>query len=143
LSGTAILGCMLEELVRRALVSFHSGDLEGLLPLLQPDIHVHSLLTEAERPDYHGYDGVREWFAAVLEVFPDWRPDPHDVRVIGSSAIARLAVSATAIASGVPIEQRYWLGVHERSGRLDFIGFFRDEDAARDALGLGSETDPG
>jgi ketosteroid isomerase-like protein len=129
---------MLEQLVRRALEVFHRGDLETLLPLLQPDIHVHSLLTEAERPDYHGYDGVREWFRAVLEVFPDWRPDPHDVRVVGDSAVARLAVTATAIGSGVPIEQRYWLGVHERDGRLDFIGFYRREEDARSALGLES-----
>jgi ketosteroid isomerase-like protein len=133
---------VLEELVRRALVAFHGGDLEGLLTLLQPDVHVHSLLTEAEQPDYYGYDGVRDWFGAVLEVFPDWRPDPRDVRVAGDSAVARLAVSATAIASGVPIDQRYWLGVHQREGRLDFIGFFRSEEATRDALGLGSEADP-
>jgi ketosteroid isomerase-like protein len=133
---------MLEDLVRRALVAFHAGDLETLLALLQPDVHVRSLLTEAERPDYHGYDGVRDWFGAVLEVFPDWRPDPHDVRVAGHSAIARLAVTATAIGSGVPIDQRYWLGVHERDGRLDFIGFFRSEEAAVDALGLGSEAGP-
>jgi ketosteroid isomerase-like protein len=126
----------MQELVRRALLSFHAGDLDGLLALLQPDVHVRSLLTEAERPDYHGYDGVRDWFGAVLEVFPDWRPDPQDVRVVGHSAVARLAVTATAIGSGVPIDQRYWLGVHERDGRLDFIGFFRSEADALAALGL-------
>jgi hypothetical protein len=32
---------------------------------------LRSLLTEAERPLYHGHDGVREWFDAVFGVcFP-------------------------------------------------------------------------
>jgi hypothetical protein len=45
-------------------------------------------------------------------------------------------VTATALGSGVPIDQRYWLGVHERDGRLDFIGFYRSEEDALAGLGL-------
>ena len=131
---------MLEELVRRAIGAFRGRDLDGLLELLSPDVRIRSLLTEAERPDYHGYAGVRDWFQAVFEVFPDWCPEPRDVRVFGAAAVSPLDVTATAVASGVPIEQVYWLGVHQSDGLLDFVGFFRSEDTARDALGLGSEA---
>jgi hypothetical protein len=31
---------------------------------------VRSLLTEPERPLYHGHEGVRDWFDAVFGVFP-------------------------------------------------------------------------
>ena len=65
---------MSEELVLRAVGAFMARDLDGLLALADPQIELRSLLTEPERPLYHGHDGVREWFDAVFGVFPDWRP---------------------------------------------------------------------
>jgi ketosteroid isomerase-like protein len=56
------------ELVRRAFDAYNSRDLEGLLSLMHPEVHVRSLMTEAERSDYHGHQGVREWYAAIFEV---------------------------------------------------------------------------
>ena len=52
-------------------------DLDGILAVADPEIELRSLLTEAERPLYHGHDGVRDWFDAVFGVFPDWRPQPR------------------------------------------------------------------
>ncbi len=51
---------MAEQLVRRAVDAFMARDVEALL-------------TEAERPLYHGHEGVRDWFQSVFGVFPDWR----------------------------------------------------------------------
>ena len=60
--------------VRRAFDAYNRRDMDSLLALLDPEVEVRSLMTEAERSTYRGHEGVREWFEAVLDVFPDWRP---------------------------------------------------------------------
>jgi ketosteroid isomerase-like protein len=134
---------MVAELLRRAFDAFNRRDLDGLLALLAPDVRVHSLMTEPERAEYHGHQGVREWHAAIFEVFPDWCPEIRDIRELDEGAIVRFEAKATAATSGVRIEQTYWQAATVRDGLITFYGFYRREQDAREALGLGSEETPG
>jgi ketosteroid isomerase-like protein len=126
---------MSEALVRQAVEAFMARDLQGILDLADPQITVCSLLTEAERPLYHGHDGVREWFDAVFGVFPDWTPAPraasHDE---DGAVVIGLDVTATGAGSGVPIDQTYWLGARVRDAKIVFFGFFRTESDALEAV---------
>jgi ketosteroid isomerase-like protein len=126
---------MAEELVKRAVAAFMARDLDGILALADPQIELCSLLTEAERPVYHGHDGVRDWFDAVFGVFPDWRPQPraasHDE---DGAVVIPLDVTATGAGSGVPIDQTYWLGARVQAGKISFFGFFRTEPDALEAV---------
>ena len=110
-------------------------DLDGILAVADPEIELRSLLTEAERPLYHGHEGVRDWFHAVFGVFPDWRPQPraasHDE---DGAVVIPLDVTATGAESGVPIDQNYWLGARVRADKIVFFGFFRTESDAMDAV---------
>ena len=126
------------DLVRRAFDAFSPPDVEALLVLLHPDIEVKSLMTEAERTTYAGEHGVREWFDAVLEVFPDWRPRLEWVRELGGGALlAGFNVTATGAASGVAIDQDYWLAAHTQDGLIRWYGFYRTEEEALEAAGTG------
>ena len=90
--------------------------------------------TEAERPLYHGHDGVREWFDAVFGVFPDRRPQPRPASYDEDGAVViGLDVTATGAGSGVPIDQTYWLGARVQAGKITF-GFFRTEPDALKAV---------
>ena len=126
---------MSEEVVLRAVSAFMARDLDGLLALADPQIVLRSLLTAPERPLYHGHDGVRDWFAAVFGVFPDWRPQPrrpcHDE---DGAVVVPLDVTATGAGSGVPIDQTYWLGARVEADKITFFGFFRTEADALDAV---------
>ena len=126
---------MAEQLVRRAVEAFMAQDLDGLLEVADPEIELRSLLTEAERPLYHGHGGVGDWFDAVFGVFPDWRPQPqaatHDEN---DAVVIPLDVTATGAGSGVPVDQRYWLGARVRADKIIFFGFFRTESDAKDAV---------
>ncbi len=126
---------MAERLVRRAVEAFMARDLEGLLAVADPEIVLRSLLTEAERPLYHGHDGVRDWFEAVFEIFPDWRPQPraasHDEN---GAVVIPLDVTATGAESGAPVDQSYWLGARVQADKIIFFGFFRTESDAMDAV---------
>jgi ketosteroid isomerase-like protein len=126
---------MSEEVVQRAVGAFMERDLDGILAVADPRIELRSLLTEAERPLYHGHDGVRDWFDAVFGVFPDWRPQPRAASYDEDGAIViGLDVTATGAGSGVPIDQTYWLGARVQAGKITFFGFFRTETDALEAL---------
>jgi ketosteroid isomerase-like protein len=126
---------MAEELVRRTINAFMARDLEGILALAHPSITLRSLLTEPERPVYFGHDGVRDWFAAVFGVFPDWRPEPRPASYDENGAVViGLDVTATGAESGVPIDQNYWLGARVQADKITFFGFFRTEQDALDAV---------
>lgn len=126
---------MCEQLVRRAVDAFMERDLDGILAVADPGIELRSLLTEPERPLYHGHEGVRDWFDAVFGVFPDWRPQPrpasHDEE---GAVVIPLDVTATGAGSGVPIDQTYWLGARVQAGKITFFGFFRTEADALEAV---------
>ena len=126
---------MAEDLVRRAVMAFLEQDLDGILAVADPAIELRSLLTEPERPLYHGHEGVRDWFDAVFGVFPDWRPLPraasHDQ---DGAVVIPLDVTATGSGSGVPIDQTYWLGARVQADKIKFFGFFRTESDALDAV---------
>jgi ketosteroid isomerase-like protein len=123
------------EVVLRAVAAFMARDLDGLLAVADPGIVLRSLLTEPERPLYHGHEGVREWFDAVFGVFPDWRPEPrrpsHDE---DGAVVVPLDVTATGAGSGAPIDQRYWLGARVEADKIRFFGFFRTEADALEAV---------
>ncbi len=59
-----------ERLVRGAVEAFMARDLDGILARAAPEIELRSLLTEAERPLYHGYDGVGTGSTRFLAYFP-------------------------------------------------------------------------
>jgi ketosteroid isomerase-like protein len=126
---------MSEALVLRAVEAFMARDVDGILELADRDIVLRSLLTEAERPLYHGHDGVRDWFENVFGVFPDWSPCPrpasHDEN--GAVVIA-LDVTATGAGSGAPVDQIYWLGARVQAAKIVFFGFFRTESDALEAV---------
>jgi ketosteroid isomerase-like protein len=126
---------MSEAIVRRAVEAFLARDLDGILALADEEIVLRSLLTEAERPLYHGHEGVRAWFEAVFGVFPDWRPEPRAATYDEDGAVVLcLAVTATGVESGVPIDQTYWLGARVEADKIRFFGFFRTEQDAKDAI---------
>ena len=126
---------MSEQVVQRAVGAFMERDLDGLLALADPRIELRSLLTEAERPLYHGHDGVRDWFDAVFGVFPDWRPQPRPASYDEDGAVViGLDVTATGAGSGVPIDQTYWLGARVQADKITFFGFFRTEPDALEAV---------
>lgn len=121
-------------LVRRAFSAYAAGHVEALLAVLDPDVEIKSLMTEAERAIYRGHEGAREWLAAIYEVFPDWRPSVTSVRAVRGGVVTEFVANATAIGSGVRIEQRYWHATRVRHGKVTWFGFFRTEREAVDAL---------
>lgn len=122
------------ELITSAFDAWKRRDVDALVLLLDPDVRLRSLMTEPERQYYHGHEGVRQWLAAVLEVFPDWNPEIQEIKELDDSAVVRFHATATGHGSGVTIDSDYWLCVQLRDGKAFFFGFYRTEDDARSGL---------
>jgi ketosteroid isomerase-like protein len=124
------------EVVRSAFDAIVRRDSDALLAELDADVRIRSLLTEAERADYRGHDGAREWLHAVLDVFPDWAPHVESARSLDGGVVTTLHVLATS-ALGVPVDQTFWHAARVNEGRIVFFGFFRSEAEAVEAASSG------
>ena len=126
----------ISELVRDVFAAFNRRDLDALVELSEPTVRVRSLMTEAERETYDGHQGMRKWLAAIVEIFPDWHPEPRPGGAdLGDALVAPFCVTATATASGVPIDDTFWVAARMSDAvRLVYVGFFRTEAEAFQAV---------
>ena len=73
------------ERVHRAYEAFNRRDLDAFLGFMDPEVELMTRFMELEGdPYYRGHDGVREWWRALLAVFPDF-----------NSEVLKCATSAT------------------------------------------------
>jgi ketosteroid isomerase-like protein len=121
-------------LVETALEAINRRDVDALVATLDEGVELRSLLTEAERPVYHGHQEVREWLSAVLEVFPDWRPAVQVLEEEDGGVLVNFVVDAHGSGSGAPIHQTYWVGVRVARGKITFVRFCRTRQEALEAL---------
>jgi ketosteroid isomerase-like protein len=124
------------ELVRRSYELWAARDLEGMLAITDPEVELRSLLTEAERTSYRGHEGVAEWYATLLGVFPDWSGKIESIRATDDAVVVKVRVNASAAGTGAPVDQTTWQAFRFREGKVVFIGWYRTEPEALEAVGL-------
>jgi ketosteroid isomerase-like protein len=118
----------------RAYDAFARRDFDALAALCEPDCTFTSLVMESEGTEYRGYDGLREYFDALTDVLPDWRPEVEMVEDHDDRVLVRARIFATPHGGSVPLEQVMWQVVEFRNERARRWEFFRTEDEARAAL---------
>jgi ketosteroid isomerase-like protein len=132
------------ELARRAIEAYGTGDSDALVSLMDPDVELKSLLTEAENADWHGHAGVRKWMSIVRDFFPELEvPDIGEREEAGGDVITCFEVAAPIGDARMPIRQSFWNLTRVREGRIVWFGFFRTRKealAAVEAAALGQET---
>jgi ketosteroid isomerase-like protein len=119
-----------EEFVRRIWAQWNSGDREVRDDQVDPEVEIHSALTQAV---YRGRDGARRWMREIDEQFSDWRValdsvgEPREGVVVATGSI-----SMRGRQSGLDLEQPAGWVVELRDGRLLRLHNFVDPaEAAR------------
>jgi ketosteroid isomerase-like protein len=125
----------LRAMAEAAYGALNSGDVERFLALVAEDVEFTSIVAEAEATTFRGHDGVRDWWATVPGAFEDVRWTLLDVRGRGERGVAKVHMAATV--GGLAVDLTVWQGAKLRDGKLEWWGFFRTEDEALDAIGLG------
>src|SRR5256885_1338224 len=105
------------EIVRAAIEAMNRRDIEGVLRLMDPKIRFEHRLAALEG-DFVGIDGVRGWFADLLEIFDAWRIHCPEIRDLGDRVLALGTIKATGTESGVETELPITVVVAFRNGRM-------------------------
>ena len=121
------------EVMEAAYAAIERKDLDAFLALAHPEIEFRSLIAEAEGRTYHGHEGVREWWEAVISSLRV-RPNPEAIEGFRDRGITRLRLAGNI--AGVEVPQTMWMAWRIRDGLIVWWATYRTEDQALEAAGL-------
>ena len=127
------------ELTRRVFDAFVRRDRDAFVAFHDPDCEIQPLLA-AVGGNYHGHDGVREWWEDLFGAFPDFSFRVDEVRELGDRTLGAARISghgAHGMDSSAPmIEQVSWILAEWRDERVVWWCNCRSEAEALEAAGL-------
>jgi ketosteroid isomerase-like protein len=87
---------------------------------------------------YRGAQGFREWLASWGEMFGEaWESAVEHARAIDDERVLVTGwMKARGMRGGVPVEQRFWVLMRVRDGKLTRSEVYTDRDQALEAAGL-------
>jgi ketosteroid isomerase-like protein len=131
---------MSQENVERAhqvLDAFNRRDLDAFLAFMDPEVELTARFMEVEGdPYFRGHSGVREWWRALLGIFPDFRVEVLEMRDLGDALVIAMRVHGHGVDSGVPFGEQMWQTSKVRDGKVTWWRNFGSEAEALEAAGL-------
>jgi ketosteroid isomerase-like protein len=122
------------ELARRAFQAFNDRDLDAVLATLHDDVEAFPRLAAVEG-GYRGHDGVRRWWAQLLDAFPDFHVEILDVRDLGEFMVLALRVLGRGAESDTPVDAAVWHVNQFRDGKVIRWRVYTSEGEALEAVG--------
>ena len=119
--------------MEQAYAAITRKDLAEFLRLSHPEIKFRSLIAEAEGHTFHGHDGVRQWWDAVIQSLAV-QPRPERIEGFRDRGITRLRLAGRV--AGVEVPQTMWMSWRVRDGLIVWWETFRTEGEALEAAGL-------
>jgi ketosteroid isomerase-like protein len=123
------------ELTYRAFDAFNRRDFDALVGLMDDDVEISSRLVPFEG-SYHGHDGVRRWCQDLIEAFPDWNPEPMEVRDLGNVTLGKVRYRGHGGESGAPVDLMIWQVAEWRDRKIVRFSSHDSEAEALEAAGL-------
>ena len=126
------------ELGLRNLDAFNRRDVDAFIALLSPDVvWEENPVLPGLRDAYHGRAEVREWMAAVLEVFENLQVELAEISDLGDDRVfAEAVLTARGKESGVPVDLRFWTVLWFAESKITRRQVFWTKDQALEAAGL-------
>ena len=124
------------ELYRQGIDAFNRRDLDAFLALAHPDVVGVSRVLAIEGGSYRGYEGTREWWNNLLDVFPDFTIEVISVRDAGQLTVSELRTGAHGEGSAAPLEELIWQVSEWRDGQVVRWQIYESERDALQAAGL-------
>ena len=115
--------------------ALNARDLDGFMAVTAEDVEFTSMVAEVEGTTYRGHDGIRKWWATVVEAFDYVRWEVGDVRGPADRAVARVRMDGTL--GKVPVNLSMWLAASLSDGKVTRWSWHRTEQEAIQAAGLG------
>jgi ketosteroid isomerase-like protein len=123
------------DVIRAAIEAMNRRDIEGVLRLMDPGVRFEHRLAALEG-NFVGVDGVRGWFADLLENFDAWQIDCSDIRDLGDRVLALGTIEATGRTSGAETQLPITVVARFKDERITHFTDFGDKAQALEAAGL-------
>jgi ketosteroid isomerase-like protein len=123
------------DLAYRAIDAVDRGDLGAFLDLMDEEVESVSRIAAIEG-GLHGHEGVRRWWRAWFEIFPDYRIEVAAIRDLGEVTLATMRAVGHAVTSELPFQDNFYLATRWRNGKGIWWQVFYDEQEALEASGL-------
>jgi ketosteroid isomerase-like protein len=124
------------EIVSALVEAINRREWDGISPMLHPDFEFHAAISAVEQRPYAGEQGIRAFVADMDTIWEGYRIELTEVREASDQAIARMHISGTARASGVPLNQDLAQVITWRDGRIWRVVAYTVPADALKAVGL-------
>src|SRR5262249_56365264 len=123
--------------LKRAFEAFERGDVDEVLPLIDPDFEIGDRIVPEGGPHLRGPEALTANVAQVREVFGDvtWRA--REVIDLDDRLLVRVRMEATADHTALPFAEDIGHVYTLKHGRIVRLDIFRTWDEALAAAGLG------
>ena len=118
-----------------AVEAMNRRDIAAVLRLMDPEVRFEHRLAALEG-NFVGLDGVRGWFADLVEHFDAWQIHCPDIRDLDDRVLALGTIRATGKGSGAETELPFTVVARFRDGRITHFTDFGDKAQALEAAGL-------
>jgi ketosteroid isomerase-like protein len=122
--------------IGRAWAAIGDLDADALVALCDPDVTFESRITSLEAATYEGHEGLRRYIANLAAAFERIEVERSDVVEEGDRAVVTNDFRARGRGSGVQVQQRFFMAMKGREGKVLWWGFFDLRSDALDAVGL-------
>lgn len=114
---------------------FNRRDLDGALALMDDAVEIEPRLGALEG-DYRGHEGVRQWWANLLDFLPDYTAEVEELHDLGEMTLGRIRGRGHGAASAAPVVETWWQSIRWRDGKCIWWRNFATEAEALEAMGL-------
>jgi ketosteroid isomerase-like protein len=122
------------EVLRRGYETFEREGIEGIMPLLDPDIEWRNPADSPIAGVFHGHDGVRTWYAAATEAFEELGFIPDEMRPLGAGRVlVLLRLSFRGLGSEIDMEVPFAHIWRIRNGLATHLQMYSDPNEALEA----------
>jgi ketosteroid isomerase-like protein len=113
-------------------------DFDTLNALAHPDHEMFTVQSLVEGGGYQGAQGFREWLASWGEMFGEaWESSVEVAKAIDDERVLVTGWSKVrGLGGGVPVEQRFWVLMSLRDGKVARSAVYTDRGQALEAAGL-------
>lgn len=114
---------------------FNRRDLDGALALMDDAVEIEPRLGALEG-NYRGHEGVRQWWANLLDFLPDYTAEVEELHDLGEMTLGRIRGRGHGAASTAPVVETWWQSIRWRDGKCIWWRNFATEAEALEAMGL-------
>jgi hypothetical protein len=124
------------ELTRKVLETFNSRDIEAFVAMMDEKVVAVPRIVGTLGQSVRGREGTRRWRKDLLDIMPDLRVEPVDLRDLGEVTLARATYTGRGARSDTPFVETNWLCWRWRAAKCVEWVSKPTEAEALEAVGL-------